>query len=87
METSQQILVIILSTALAVLLILAIVISVLAIRLLKAIGRITEKAEHIVESAEQVGEAFSNATGSLALFKVIRNIAQIASKYTGNKKG
>ncbi len=80
METSQEILVVILATALAVLLVISIVIAILAYKVLKAIRRITEKAEHIVESAEHVGEAFSNATGSLALFKVIRNVTSLVTK-------
>lgn len=88
METSQEILVIILSTALAVLLVLAIVIAALVIKLLQTIKRITDKAEHVIETAEQVGEAFSSATGSLALFRVVRNVADMVAKHTAknNKK-
>lgn len=86
METSQDLLVIILSTALAVLLALAIAIAVLVIKLLQSIKRITEKAEHVIETAEQVGEAFSNASGSLALFRIVRNIAEIVSKHTSTAK-
>ena len=86
METSQDILVIILSTALAVLLVLAIAIAVLVLKLLQSVKRITDKAEHVIETAGHVSEAFSNATGSLALFKVIRNIAEMVSKHSSNSK-
>lgn len=85
METSEQILVVILATALAVLLVLAIVIAVLIIKLLKTVGRITDKAEHVIQTAEHVGEAFSNVGGPLAIFKVIKNITELVSKH--NKKG
>lgn len=91
METSQDILVIILSATLATLLALAIVIAILIIKLLQGIKRITDKAEHVVETAEHVGEAFSNASGSLALFKLVRNVADMVSKHKAdandNKKG
>lgn len=81
MDTSTQILVVILATVLAILLVLSIVIAVLVIKLLKAIGRITDKAEHVIETAEHVGEAFSSATGSMAVFKLVRNITSMVSKY------
>lgn len=80
MDTSQEILVIILSTALAVLLILAIAIAVMAIKLLQTVRRITDKAEHVIQTAENVGEAFSNATGSLAFVRVLRNVSKMVSK-------
>lgn len=88
METSQEILVIILSTALAVLLVLAIVIAVLVVKLLQTIKRITDRAEQVIETAEHVSQAFSNASGSLALFKVIRNVAEMVGKHAAkaNKK-
>jgi type II secretory pathway pseudopilin PulG len=86
METSQDLLVIILSTALAVLLVLAIAIAVLVLKLLQSIKRITEKAEHVIETAEHVGEAFSNASGSLALFRIVRNIAEMVSKHSPKTK-
>lgn len=80
MDTSQEVLVVILSSALAILLILAIVVAVLAIKLLQAIKRISEKAEHIVENVEHVGDTFKNAAGPLALVKVISNIVRMVSK-------
>lgn len=82
MNTSEQILVVILSTALAVLLVLAIALTVLVIKLVKTISRISEKAEHIVENVEHVGDTFRNAAGPLALFKVINNLVHVVSKHT-----
>lgn len=86
MDTSMQILVIILSCALAVLLVLSIVVVVLVVKLLKAISRITEKAEHIIESAEHVGAAFSEATGKMALFNVVRNVVSMVNKHSKKSK-
>ena len=89
MDTSEHILVILLSTALAVLLVLAIYIAVLAIRLLKVINRISVKAEHIVSSAEHVTETFSNVAssfGPLSVFKVVKNVVELVTK-DNSKKG
>ncbi len=86
MNTSLEILVVILSTALAILLTISIVVAVMAYKLMQTIKRITDKAEHVVESAEHVGEALSNATGSMAVFKIVRNVMTLVSKQR-NKKG
>jgi cell division protein FtsL len=86
MDTSQDILVIILSTALAVLLVLAITIAVLIVKLLQTIKRITTKAEHVIETAEHVSEAFSNVSGPLALFRVVRNVADMVSKHKSDSR-
>ncbi len=85
MDTSEQILVIFLSVALAVLLLLSIVVAVLAIKLLQSIKHITEKAEHIVENVEHVGDTFRNAAGPLALMKVVSNIVRVVTKQSKNK--
>lgn len=81
MDTTEYILVIFLSVALAVLLVVSIVAVSLTIKLLQSIRRITDKAEHIVEDVEQVGETFKQAAGPLALVRVISNIIQVVSKH------
>lgn len=79
MDTSQQILVIFLSVALAVLLTLTIVIAILAIKLLKVVKQITEKAEHIITNVEHVGDTFKNVAGPMALVKIVSNIIRMVS--------
>lgn len=88
MNTSEQILVIILSVALAVLLVLAIVVTIQVIRLLKAVNRITDKAEHVIENAEHVAKVFSNASSSLggmAIFRIVKNVVDIATSVKSGK--
>ena len=80
MDTSAHILVIILSVFLALFLLLGIIATVQVIRLLHTIRHIAEKAETIIESAESVGTIFRNASGPLALFKVVRNIVKTVKK-------
>ena len=58
MNSTEKILVIFLSTALAVLLVLSIVAVIKLIQVLNHIKRITAKAEDIADKAEAVGEFF-----------------------------
>ena len=80
MDLSEHILVVLLSTALAVFLVVAIAVSIQVYKLVKAIQRITDKAEHVIQSAEHVSSAFANASGSMAVFKVIRNVVNLVNK-------
>ena len=80
LTTVQQILVIILASALVVLLVLSIVVSVIVIKLLKSIKVVTAKAEQVVESAEAVSLAFKNAAGPIGLLHVLQNIVRMVTK-------
>jgi hypothetical protein len=86
MNTSEHILVIMLSTALAVLLVLAIAVAVQAYKLIKAVQRVTDKAEHIIQSAEHASAAFANATGSLAVVRVVKNVLEMVAKSKSKSK-
>lgn len=85
MNTTEHILLIALAAALALFLILAVVVASLVIRLLKTVNKITAKAEHIIETAENVGEVFRNASGPLALMRIVGNIVQTVTK--ASKRG
>ena len=80
-NTSEHILVILLSTALAVLLVIAIFVGIEAYKLIKAVQRITDKAENVIQSAEHVSAAFANATGSMAVVKVVKNIISMVNTH------
>ena len=81
MDTAEQILVVFLSTALAVLLVVSIIAVVATTKLVKAVQRVTEKAEHIVDDVEKVGETFKSAAGPLAVLRVVNNIMKVVSKH------
>lgn len=74
MNTTEQILVIILASTLAIFLILAIVATIKVIQILNHLKVITEKAEQLVDKAEAVGEFFQKTAGPVALGKLISNI-------------
>jgi hypothetical protein len=86
MDTATHVLVIILSVLLAFFLLLAIAAFVMVLRLLKAIHRISDKAEKIIDSAESVGSVFRNAAGPLAALKLVRNIVETVTKHTNKHK-
>lgn len=86
---SYSFLVIILSTTLAVLLILCIIIAVTVIKLLNKFKEITAKTEEIVDDVEAVSSYFRKTATSVAVTGLIGNIvtkiAEIANK-KGTKK-
>jgi hypothetical protein len=74
MNTAEQILVVFLSTALAIFLVIAIIAGVHAIRLLKTMERVAAKAESFVNSAEAVGELVRQSVGALSLGRLARGL-------------
>ncbi len=80
MNTAEQILVVYLSTALAVFLVIAIIAGVNAIKLLKTLQRIADKAESFASSAEAVGQVFKQTVGALSLSRFVKGITNFAHK-------
>lgn len=74
MDLATQILVIIVSSVLAIFLVAGIVVSVLTAKLLKELRLLIARAEQLADSAAQIGEIFKDTSGPLALVKLIRNI-------------
>jgi hypothetical protein len=80
MEHAQEILVIIVSSLLSLFLIFGIIVLVLAIKLVRAVRKVVGKAEHDIDSAEAATEVIKNASGPLAVLKLIRNIVKTVEK-------
>lgn len=85
---AQTILVIILSGTLALFLILSIIAMVFFIIILKHLKAIAEKAEHIADSAEAVGDFFKHSSQSLSVAKLFAGVYETVKKKTksGGKK-
>ena len=75
MEGAEQTLLIILSGFLAVFLLLGIIATYKVILILKALKRITDKAEHIADKAESLSDIFVKSSGPLAVGKLFTHIA------------
>lgn len=88
MTTAEQTLVVFLSTALAIFLVIAIIAGINAIRLLKTMQRVAEKAEGFVTSAEAVGQVVRQTVGALSLSRLAKGILNFAhSKQEEQQKG
>lgn len=83
MESAQEILVVMLSVFLAIFLALGIALLVLGIKIARKIQAITEKAEHIVDKAENIGEFFKKASGPLL---AARLISRVVGSFSGKEK-
>ncbi len=74
MEGTEQTLVVILASALAVFLVLGIVAMIKVIQVLNHLKSISEKAEKIADSAESIGEFFKRGATGLSLTRLVANI-------------
>jgi hypothetical protein len=89
MNTAEQILVVILASALAVFLVLAIIIATQMIRLMKVLNNIALKAQEAVDSAEKTVELVKSAVGQLSVMRFVQNVVNMVQKRSnkGDKKG
>lgn len=85
MDTADQTLVIILSSALAVFLVLAIIAAVKFIQLLNTLKRLTDRAEHIAEAAESIGESLKNGANSVLATRLLSKLFEAVSKRQAKK--
>lgn len=77
---AERALIIFLASTLSVFLVVAIVALVKVIQILDRIKQITEKAEKLAEGAEAVGEFFKNASGPMAIGKLVHNITHFVKR-------
>jgi membrane protein implicated in regulation of membrane protease activity len=85
-STTQQVLLIILATALAIFLLLSIVAVVAFIRFMRSLRRITETAERVVESAESVGDVLKKAAGPISVLQFVRGIVEATTQHKRKDK-
>jgi predicted PurR-regulated permease PerM len=85
MNTAAEVLLIIVSSVLAIFLLVAIIASVWVIKLLKQVRNITARAENVADSVEAAAAAFERTASPLAILKVIGNIVDQASRMRKRK--
>ncbi len=85
MTFTEQLLAIILSVFLAIFLLLGIVVLTFAIKILKHVKAITQKAEKLADQAEHVGDFFAKTGGTAAIAKFVSNIVNVMREH--GKKG
>lgn len=84
MNTTEQILLIILSSFLALFLLLSIILVISLLKLSKKMHAVAEKAYEAVGRVEDVSDMFKKTVGPVALGKFFVNIAEAVAKH---KKG
>ena len=85
METSEKVLVIFLSGALAVFLILSIVVLIKIIQIVTHVKKIVEKADRIADKAESISDFFERASTPLAIGKMIANLSDVFFRRSNRK--
>lgn len=74
---AEEVLVIFLSSFLALFLLLGVILLALCIKIANHVKRISEKAENLVDRAEGVADFFSMAAAPLTVGKVINSVAEV----------
>lgn len=80
MNTAFDIIVIILSSFLFIFLVLSIVCTVLVLKLVSQVRGIVAKGEHLVDTAEELGETLKRNAGAVGLLKVVMNVVKTLNK-------
>lgn len=75
MDTAAEILVIITSAVLILFLLLAIYLSVLAIKLVKRLKHLAERAESVADAVENIGESLKASKSPMAFIRLMRTVA------------
>lgn len=86
MESTENILVVILSGALAVFLVLGIIVLIKVIQVLNALKRIASKAEQIADKAESISEILKKSAGPLAIGRLITHLSEVVFNRKAKKK-
>ncbi len=86
MNGAEQIIAIILSSFLAIFLILSIVALVFTIKLIKQLRNIVEHAENIAEKAEAVTELVGKTAGPVAIGKLLFGIIDSVREQTNKRR-
>jgi hypothetical protein len=81
-----QILVIVLSSVLALCLVVGLIAGIFMVLILKQVKHIAEKASEVADNVEVASEFFKNTSISGAAFKMFANAADFVKKHTPHKK-
>lgn len=80
MNTTFDVLVIVLSCLLGIFLILSIVAVALVLKLVSALRKVVAKGEHFVDSAEEIGETLRRNAGAVGIIKTLMKFMNMVNK-------
>lgn len=75
MENAQDILVVLLSSFLAIFLLLNIIALIFIIKIVQSVKRITDKAEQLADKAEEISDFMKHATGPIVIGRALTVIS------------
>ena len=85
MDTTFNVLVIVLSCLLGIFLILSIAVIAGVLKLVSMLKRIVARAEQVVESAEAAADIFKRSAGPLGAMRTLTNIVEMVIKHNKRK--
>ena len=77
MTTTDNVLLIILTSLLSLFFLLGIVALVYALQILGTVRRVVNRAEVVVDSVEAAADVLKDASGKMAIFKLFKNILDL----------
>ena len=80
MNTTDTVLLIIVTSLLSIFIILCIAVVIGILKLLTAVKRVVQKAEDVADQVESAAEIFKDTQGRMAMFKLIRNIIKVVQR-------
>jgi hypothetical protein len=80
MNTTFDVLVIVLSSLLAIFLIICITAAVVVLKLVKSLRAVVAKGEHLVDSAEELGETIKRNAGAVGMLQMAMKFMKIVNK-------
>jgi len=80
MSTTDNVLLIVITTLLSLLLLAGIAIAIVTFKLLSSVRRVVTKAEDVVDSVESAAEVLKDTQGRMAFFKLVRNIVKLVQR-------
>lgn len=80
MDTTEFVLIVILSVLLSILLILTITVVVFVVKMVNSARRVVAKAEDVIDSVEAATDVIRNVSGPMGALKVIKNIIDLVQK-------
>lgn len=81
MDTTFNILVIVLACLLGIFLILSIITAVFVIKLVSSLRRVAAKGEQLVDSAEAAAEMFKKSAAPLSILRTLAGIVEAVKKH------
>ena len=80
MNTTDTVLLIILTSLLSVFFILCITVVVVVLKLLSSIKQVVAKADSVIDSVETAADTFKNVGGKVSIFKLVKNIFDMTQR-------